>query len=347
MTKFLLLFFLGILFLSCKKIQRTSNGETGPDAPTFDAEVVRLSDINFPDQQYSIDFLLYIDYQDSSNGSSITDYANLIRIRNTKRKPDINRVYLTDDKPNNEKNLALEVNCIIDKNWNVTGYPFDDQSLSIDIYTPAYDSSKLIFHINRLPIIFQDINNFESGWIPDTAYTSKNITYEKFDKKAKNHSVFSFQVPIHRESPFFIFWKLFAGMYIAFLVSFVALFLNIEHVEPRFGLPVGGLFAAIANKYIIESFLPLTPKLTLVDGLHDITIFAIFLIIAFSAISLELDDIRKKIEIPISDTNLFGLRIKGIRKKHLMNRINAINPFLFFSIYVATNILVVLIAIYH
>ena len=54
----------------------------------------------------------------------------------------------------------------------------------------------------------------------------------------------------------FIFSKLFIGMYIAFLVSFVALFINVEYDEPRFGLPVGGLFATIANKYIIEGSLP-------------------------------------------------------------------------------------------
>jgi uncharacterized membrane protein len=65
-------------------------------------------------------------------------------------------------------------------------------------------------------------------------------------------------------------------------------------VEPRFGLPVGGLFAAVGNKYIIDSILPESASFTLVDTLHAITFFAIFAILVVSAICLKLDDLERR-----------------------------------------------------
>jgi hypothetical protein len=57
---------------------------------------------------------------------------------------------------------------------------------------------------------------------------------------------------------------------------------------------VGGLFAAVGNKYIIDSLLPESSTFTLVDTLHTLTFFAIFSILLVSAICLRLYDAGKK-----------------------------------------------------
>lgn len=341
--KKLAVFFILILFCnSCMRKKTIPFGEDGADAPTFNAEIVRLSDINFPDQQYTINFILYIDYPDSTTGVPFVDYEHLIKIRNAKKKPQISFFYLGSDTVHHEMNLALDITAVMDKSWIVAGYPFDNQTVGIDIYLPEFDSSKLLFHTDKSPVLFQDLDNFESGWTPDTVQVGKTISFRPIDKGGKNHSIFSVQIPLNRDHPGFIFWKLFAGMYIAFFVSFVAFFINIHHVEPRFGLPVGGLFATIANKYIIEGLLPLTPKLSLVDWLHDITIFAIFLIIAFSAITLKLYD-EKENEKDISTELKPKSFILNTGWKHkLAIWIDRINPWLFFSVYIAINIIIVL-----
>jgi hypothetical protein len=51
---------------------------------------------------------------------------------------------------------------------------------------------------------------------------------------------------------------------------------------------VGALFAAIGNKYIIDSSLPESTTFTLVDLLHGITLFFIFIVITSSAYALRL-----------------------------------------------------------
>jgi len=53
-------------------------------------------------------------------------------------------------------------------------------------------------------------------------------------------------------------------------------------------LPVGGLFAAVGNKYIIDSVLPESSQFSLVDILHSLTFFSIFCILMISAVALKL-----------------------------------------------------------
>ena len=64
-----------------------------------------------------------------------------------------------------------------------------------------------------------------------------------------------------------LFMKIFIGMYIAFLIAIISFTPHPSELEPRFGLPVGGLFAAVGNKYIIDSLLPESSSFTLVDTL--------------------------------------------------------------------------------
>jgi len=101
-----------------------------------------------------------------------------------------------------------------------------------------------------------------------------------------------FRSDIHREATG-LFAKIFIGMYIAFLISGLSFLSDPGELEPRFGLPVGGLFAAVGNKYIIDSLLPESSSFSLVDTLHTLTFFGIFSILAVSAIALKLNNFGK------------------------------------------------------
>ena len=106
-------------------------------------------------------------------------------------------------------------------------------------------------------------------------------------------ATFNIDMDIERDA-WGLFMKIFLGMYIAFLIALISLTPNPWELEPRFGLPVGGLFAAVGNKYIIDSLLPESSNFTLVDTLHTITFLGIFAILVVSAISLKLHDWGRK-----------------------------------------------------
>jgi hypothetical protein len=104
------------------------------------------------------------------------------------------------------------------------------------------------------------------------------------DKQA--FSQFVIEMDIERDA-WGLFMKIFLGMYIAFLIAVISFTPHPSEMEPRFGLPVGGLFAAVGNKYIIDSLLPESSSFTLVDTLHALTFVGIFATLLVSAIALK------------------------------------------------------------
>ncbi|MBK8089121.1 MAG: hypothetical protein IPK31_14910 [Chitinophagaceae bacterium] len=105
-----------------------------------------------------------------------------------------------------------------------------------------------------------------------------------------------------------LFWKMFLGMYIAFLIAFICFYIHADSMDSRFGLSVGSLFAVIGNKYIIDSSLPESSSFTLVDTLHGITLFFIMAIIAANAYSLKLIK-KNKVEKAVRFDNRIAILV--------------------------------------
>jgi hypothetical protein len=126
------------------------------------------------------------------------------------------------------------------------------------------------------------------------------------DMLHSDYASFDIVMDIDREA-WGLFTKIFIGMYIAFMISVLSFTPHPSELEPRFGLPVGGLFAAVGNKYIIDSLLPESSSFTLVDTLHSITFLAIFATLLLSAIALRLHD--KKQTDKCMKVNYYGARL--------------------------------------
>lgn len=82
--------------------------------------------------------------------------------------------------------------------------------------------------------------------------------------------------------------KLLWGLWLSALIAFIPMFIKPIDVDPRFGLGVGAIFAAMANAYIISSALPDTNQVTTADEVNMLTIAFIFLSVLESTISLNL-----------------------------------------------------------
>jgi hypothetical protein len=132
------------------------------------------------------------------------------------------------------------------------------------------------------------------GWSIDSCILSTGTRFyetgfgdETLSKPRVEYGVFRLRLSIARDAGG-LFWKMFLGMYIAFLIAYVCFYIHADGMDSRFSLSVGSLFAVIGNKYIIDSSLPESTSFTLVDTLHGLTLFCIFLIISATAYSLVL-----------------------------------------------------------
>lgn len=138
-----------------------------------------------------------------------------------------------------------------------------------------------------------------------------------------NYSKVYYTIFLSRDS-WALFFKLFTGCYVAFFVSFLVFYIKPIYVDPRFGLSIGGLFAAIGNKYVVDSNMPESIAFTLIDKIHDITFIYILATIFLSLLSLKIYDSGK------------------IKKQQKFDRISSLS--ILFS-YLGINLILILIAL--
>jgi hypothetical protein len=177
--------------------------------------------------------------------------------------------------------------------WSINNFPFDHQLLRIYIENSQFDSSSLIFVPDTLGKQF-DPRFTLRGWNIDslkTAAASKIYETAFGDPGIKvprtEYSSYKVKIGISRDA-FGLFWKMFFGMYVAFLISYMCFYIHADSIDSRFGLSVGSLFAVIGNKYIIDGSLPESTTFTLVDTLHGITLIFILVVIVSTAFSLKM-----------------------------------------------------------
>ena len=196
------------------------------------------------------------------------------------------------DLPSGEKYAYLRVVAKITKFFDTTDYPLDNHNLTIVIeeedsetflvrYVADAVNSQASPAINLNGWKFARLSTFASEQsyrsnFGDTSLPTGNQTL---------YSRVTTAVSFTREGGTF-FFKLFFGLWICVAISFLVFFLKPTDVDPRFGLGVGALFAAIASMYVVSSSLPDSNVITLADMLHLIAFAFIFISVAQSTISL-------------------------------------------------------------
>jgi len=84
------------------------------------------------------------------------------------------------------------------------------------------------------------------------------------------------------------FFALFIALFASVAIAFIAFYIKPIHVDPRFGLGVGAVFAAIGNFIYIGPLLPRTGHVA--DLVNVIGLVTIFLTLVQSTISLYIFD---------------------------------------------------------
>ncbi|MGC4021596.1 MAG: hypothetical protein QM734_06485 [Cyclobacteriaceae bacterium] len=263
----------------------SAKAQIRPDTVKVGAFVISVHDINFHDMEYTARFWLWFVYNNPK-----LDFSKQIDIPNAK---DIDISSVSIDTVNGKYWAQMRVKCTMKENWRVHDFPFDKQHLKIIVEDEELDISQLVFVADTANSRFDNIEVLDN-WIVDDfkVTTSKSIYNTSFGNPEPGHkmqifSMFNIQMGIEREAKG-LFLKIFLGMYFAFLIALVSFLSDTNELEPRFGLPVGGLFAAVGNKYIIDSLLPESSQFSLVDILHSLTFLGIFAILTVSAVALKL-----------------------------------------------------------
>lgn len=161
-------------------------------------------------------------------------------------------------------------------NWDISNFPFDHQTLRFFLEDSQLDESGIKYiadvHNSKVDsrVVLADWNiiDFDIKAAPSTVQT----TYGDPDLAdgSSTYSRVTAAITLERKG-MRLFFNMFSALYIAFLLTSVAFFVPLENISARLSLATAAIFAAIGNKYIVDSMLPPTTSLSLVDKIQIAT----------------------------------------------------------------------------
>jgi nicotinamide mononucleotide adenylyltransferase len=244
-----------------------------------------LYDFKLEDKSFMTDFWIWQTYKNDS-----LNFENVAEIINSKTA---DFSHYSHEKKAGVNWVSQKCKAQMMQEWDVTKFPFDKQVLRIEIEDSKYNSSQVIYCVDH-----------DNSRI-DNSFNSKEWSLEQFSLSADEHTYQTTygdpelsgtssyprvvaEIKITRNNSWRMLIKMLTGAYVAFMISCLVFFVSSKNQDSRFGLCVGGLFAAIGNKYIVESVVPSTSASTLMDNVHSITFTFILIIVCISIISLKL-----------------------------------------------------------
>lgn len=296
MRKYSLIFSLFILGISNFLTAQTSS----PDTVLVGAYISSLYDFDIANNSIKADIHLWCLYDDESysfENELECLYCNEFNLTGTS-VVDLNE----------RKWFYTKATIDSRQKYSTSNFPFDTQKIVFGFESSEYDIDDYVFQTDLAGSNIDSIvsKQFEEWTIEKVEYISSKTTYYTSfgDAESSLTTVPKFEIiiSIKRLNSWLILFKLITGIIVAFLISSCVFWIKPINTDPRFGLCVGGLFAAVGNKYIVESIIPTTNKITLLDYLHNITFIIIFLIIITSVLSLYIYEKGDEKSIKISKT---------------------------------------------
>jgi hypothetical protein len=265
-----------------------------------------MYDLRPEEYAYTADFWVWFDYRNKN-----FDPLNNIELINAKQAGFSDAYHA---KAERHMLLASEsAKAIMIHDWKLKNYPFDRQVLQIQLEA-GLDTSKMVLK--------DQVGGFKlcnglalPGWRISSYRSKESLVHYDSDfgeRQLKGNSVFSritYEVQIQRNS-WGLFFKLLIGLYISFFVAFLVFFVPPMR-DQRFGLSIGGLFAAVGNKYVMDSNIPSTISFSFIDQIHDLTFLFILTTLVLSVFSLRIAE-KGKQEQAVKFDQVCSLAIIGL-----------------------------------
>lgn len=197
--------------------------------------------------------------------------------------------------------------------WDTRRFPFDRQTLSIQVEVD--DEVSAIRLLPDMENSTVDTANIPQDWaLIDFALTrtthSYNTNFGSPSHDAANaykYDKIEARLSMQRQNSWLTLFKLVTGLYVSFLVSLMALIVPPIYNTPKFSASVGGLWAAIGNKHIVDMHVPSNSGITLLDVLHLITFASILSVVVTAVMSLKFQVEEKHDEVKKLNKKMFRI----------------------------------------
>lgn len=254
------------------------------------AYLMRIHQINIHENYFTADFYLWFRWK----GADIKPYKTFSLVdarQETRQEPAVS------DLADGSHYAYVRVVAQITKFWDLRQYPLDSHDLDLNVEEEE-DETNILRYVADEQNSGADANMpAMPGWklLKSVPSTQTAVYHSNFGDdtlptgQETRYSRFTLRTELARQGVL-VFFKLLYGVWTGAGIAFVAFFIAPNRIDPRFGVGVGAIFAAIASEYIVTQSLPDTNVMTLADKIHVLAFSLIFASIAESTLSLYLHE---------------------------------------------------------
>jgi hypothetical protein len=248
----------------------------------------RIQDLSIRDTSWTAEFDLWFRWK----GDLLLSLDKLVVVDGAIESRDV----LAESHDGEQHYRRYRIVAKVTKHFSVTHFPLDEHLLTLSIENGGARRQDLLF--------VADLENTGTssrvkvpgyrllGWHllekPHSYQTSLGDPRLVSGSKS-TYSQLRFCLPLKRAG-MGLYFKMFQALYVAVAIALLAYFIKPIDLDPRFGLGVGALFAAVANSYLVGSYVPDMGELALADLVNCLGIMTILLTLIESTVSLHLYD---------------------------------------------------------
>lgn len=287
---------LSLLLAFAVLLGAATGAQAQPAEVVVGAYVNKLQDINFRESLFNVDFYIWFRWKPEG---ALKDYKPLESMELINGRID-SKTSVVEKQIGDTNYASARIAATIFKNWELASFPFDRHQLSIYVEDSQFVASQLRFIADETNSRLGDelgvpgwtMSKFTPSVSTKTYKTNYGDVSLPTDARS-DYSRFTFGMNMDRAN-FGSAAKLLSTVLAATLVAFVAFAIRPVDVDPRFGLPVGALFAVAASAFVVASAVPDSGVLTVADQLHMVSMLFIFFVLVESAISLKWDEAEQE-----------------------------------------------------
>jgi hypothetical protein len=252
------------------------------------AYLIRIHQISIKDNYFTADFYLWFRWK----GDDLKPY-------NTFSLADAREVSKTEavvnSLPDGSKYAYVRIVAQVTKFWDLRQYPLDRHDLDLNIEEEENEEDAVHYVADEKNSGAHHELFSMPGWklVQTSTFAGVGVYRSNFgdislpEGHESRYSRFTLRASFKRQSDL-ILLKLLFGVWVGVGIAFVTFFITPDRIDPRFGVGVGAIFAAVASEYIVTQSLPDTNTITLADKLHVLAFAFIFASIIETTVSLHL-----------------------------------------------------------
>ena len=160
--------------------------------------------------------------------------------------------------------------------FDLTKFPFDEQTLSVAIESFAWDESNLKLKQDNQKIGFSSSLNLPEWEIGDL---ETKISHNLEVRSQVPFSKFLMQIKLIRKPGFYL-WKVIIPLMILVVISWSVFWMAEESLADRISFSLTGILTVVAYQFLISENLPNISYLTLIDAILSLSFVAIALTVA-------------------------------------------------------------------